>query len=109
MFDFLISPAYAQQAAQQPSALMQFLPLVFLLILFYFMLIRPQMKRSKEHRDMLGKLAKGDEVITNGGMTGVVRDIGENFITVDIADGVNAKFQKSAISSVLPKGTLKAH
>lgn len=109
MFDFLISPAYAQQAASQPSTLMQFLPLVFLLILFYFMLIRPQMKRSREHRDMLGKLAKGDEVITNGGMTGAVRDIGENFITVEIADGVNAKFQKSAVSSVLPKGTLKAH
>ena len=108
MLDFLISPAYAQQAAQS-STLMQFLPLVFLLILFYFMLIRPQMKRSKEHREMLGKLAKGDEVITTGGMTGVVRDIGENFITVDIADGVNARFQKSAVSSVLPKGTLKAH
>ena len=108
LLDFLISPAYAQQAAQS-STLMQFLPLVFLLILFYFMLIRPQMKRSKEHREMLGKLAKGDEVITTGGMTGVVRDIGENFITVDIADGVNARFQKSAVSSVLPKGTLKAH
>lgn len=108
MLDFLISPAYAQQAAQ-PSSLMQFLPLVFLLILFYFMLIRPQMKRGKEHREMLGKLAKGDEVITTGGLTGVVRDIGENFITVDIADNVNARFQKSAVTSVLPKGTLKAH
>lgn len=109
MFDFLISPAYAQQAAEQPSALMQFLPLVFLLILFYFMLIRPQMKRAREHRDMLGKLAKGDEVITGGGITGVVRDIGENFITLEIAEGVSVKFQKSAVSSVLPKGTLKAH
>ncbi len=108
MLDFLISPAYAQQATQS-SSLMQFLPLVFLLILFYFMLIRPQMKRGKEHRDMLGKLAKGDEVVTTGGLTGVVRDIGENFITVDIADNVNARFQKSAVTSVLPKGTLKAH
>jgi len=109
VLDLLISPAYAQQAAQQPNVLMQFLPLVFLVVLFYFMLIRPQMKRSREHRDMLGKLAKGDEVITSGGLTGVVRDLGENFITVEIADNVAVKMQKSAIASVLPKGTLKAH
>lgn len=108
MLDFLVSPAYAQQAAQQPSALMQFLPLVFLLVVFYFLLIRPQMKRAKEHKDMLGKLAKGDEVITSGGMTGVVRDIGEAFVSIEIANNVNVKFQKSAISSVLPKGTLKS-
>lgn len=108
MLDFLISPAYAQQAAQ-PNALFQFLPLVFLLVLFYFMLIRPQMKRSREMKDMLTKLAKGDEVITGGGLTGVLRDIGENFLSVEIADGVTVKMQKSAIVSVLPKGTLKAH
>lgn len=107
MLDFLISPAYAQ-AAQQPNALFQFAPLVLLLVLFYFMLIRPQMKRSREHKDMLGKLAKGDEVITGGGLTGVIRDIGENFITVEIADNVPVKMQKTAITSVLPKGTLKA-
>ncbi len=108
MLDFLISPAFAQQAAPQGNALLQFLPLLALLVLFYFMLIRPQMKRSREHKDMLGKLAKGDEVITGGGLTGVVRDIGENFITVEIADNVAVKMQKSAIVSVLPKGTLKA-
>jgi preprotein translocase subunit YajC len=108
VLDFLISPAHAQTAAAQPNALMQFLPLLFLLVLFYFMLIRPQMKRSKDHREMLGRLAKGDEVITNGGLAGVVRDIGENFLTVEIADGVPVKMQKSAIASVLPKGSLKA-
>jgi preprotein translocase subunit YajC len=108
MLDFLISPAFAQQAAPQGNALMQFLPLVLLLVLFYFMLIRPQMKRSREHKDMLTKLAKGDEVITGGGLTGVVRDIGENFVTVEIADNVPVKMQKSAIVSVLPKGTLKS-
>ena len=108
MLDFLISPAYAQAGATQPGALMQFVPLVFILILFYFMLIRPQMKRSKEHRDMLGQLAKGDEVVTTGGLAGIVREIGENYLTVEIADGVSVKMQKSAVGSVLPKGTLKA-
>ena len=108
MLDFLISPAYAQTAQQAPNALLQFAPLLFLLVLFYFMLIRPQMKRGKEHRDMLGKLAKGDEVVSSGGLAGVVREIGENYLTIEIADGVAVKLQKSAIASVLPKGTLKA-
>ena len=108
MLDFLVSPAYAQAAQQSPNELLQFLPLVFLLVLFYFLLIRPQMKRSKEQRDMLGKLAKGDEVVTTGGLAGTIRDIGENYLTVDIADGVVVKLQKSAVASVLPKGTLKA-
>lgn len=109
MFDFLMSPAHAQGAAQAPNALMQFAPLVFLVILFYFMLIRPQMKRSREVKDMLGKLAKGDEVITSGGLTGVLRELGENFVAVEIADNVTVKLQKSAVVSVLPKGTLKSH
>ena len=106
MLDFLISPAYAQ-AAPQGDPFMSFLPLIVLVVLFYFMLIRPQMKRSKEHRDMLGKLAKGDEVITSGGLAGVVREIGENYLTVEIADTVAVKMQKSAVVSVLPKGSLK--
>ena len=108
VLDFLISPAYAQAAQTPTSALMQFLPLVFLLVLFYFLLIRPQTKRSKEHKDMLGKLAKGDEMVTTGGLAGVVRDIGENYLTVEIADNVPVKLQKSAIVSVLPKGSLKS-
>lgn len=108
MLDFLISPAYAQAAAQPPNALMQFLPLIVLVVLFYFMLIRPQMKRTREHRDMLTKLAKGDEVITNGGVAGRITDIGEVFVTVEVAANVGIKVQKSAIGSVLPKGTLKA-
>jgi preprotein translocase subunit YajC len=107
VLDFLIAPAYAQTAAQ-PTLLQGIWPLLILIPLFYFMLIRPQMKRSKEVREMLGKLAKGDEVVTSGGLTGVVRDLGENYITVEIADGVSVKMQRSAIVSVLPKGTLKA-
>jgi len=109
VLDFLMSPAYAQAAPQEPNVVMQFAPLIFLIVLFYFMLIRPQMKRSREVKDMLGKLAKGDEIITTGGLTGVVRELGENFITVEIADNVAVKMQRSAVASVLPKGTLKAH
>jgi len=109
VLDFLITPAFAQAAPQQPNLFMQFAPLIFLIVLFYFMLIRPQMKRSREVRDMLAKLAKGDEVVTSGGLTGVLRELGENFISVEIADNVTVKMQKSAIVSVLPKGTLKTH
>lgn len=110
VLDFLISPAYAQAAApaSAPNALMQFLPLVVLVVLFYFMLIRPQMKRSKEQRQMLGSLAKGDEAITTGGLAGRISAIGENYITLEIADNVSVKIQKSAVVSVLPKGSLKA-
>lgn len=107
MLDFLLSPAFAQAAAQQPNALVQFAPLVVLVVLFYFLLIRPQMKRTKEHRQMLEKIAKGDEVLTNGGVAGRVINIGEAFLTLEIADGVNIKVQKQAVGSVLPKGTLK--
>jgi preprotein translocase subunit YajC len=108
VLDFLVSPAFAQQAAQQPNALMQFAPLVVLVIVFYFMLIRPQMKRTKEHRQMLDKVAKGDEVVTGGGLAGRVVGIGEAYITVEIADNVSVKVQKQSITTVLPKGTLKA-
>lgn len=107
MLDFLIAPAYAQ-AAPQGDPFMSFLPLIILVVLFWFMLIRPQMKRSKEHREMLGKLAKGDEVVTSGGVAGVVREIGENYLTVEIAENVPVKMQKSAVISVLPKGSLKS-
>ena len=107
MLDFLISPAYAQ-AAPAGDPFMSFLPLIVLIVLFYFMLIRPQMKRSREMRDMLGKLAKGDEIVTNGGLAGTLREIGENYVTLEVADNVQVKLQKSAIVSVLPKGSLKA-
>ena len=108
LLDLLIPAAYAQSGAAQPSnPIMTFLPLIVMVPLFYFMLIRPQMRRSKEARDMLGKLAKGDEVITSGGLAGRIAAIGEVYLTVEIAAGVEVKMQKSAITSVLPKGTLK--
>jgi preprotein translocase subunit YajC len=71
-------------------------------------MIRPQMKRAKEHKGMLDKLSKGDEVITSGGIAGIVTDIGDNFITVEVADNVRVRVQKAAVGNVLPKGTLKS-
>jgi preprotein translocase subunit YajC len=107
--DFLISSAYAQAAAPAaaPNPLMSFLPLVILFGIFYFMLIRPQMKRAKE-QSMISALAKGDEVLTNGGILGRIEDMAEQFVTLEIAPNVVVKLQKQAISAVLPKGTLKA-
>ncbi len=106
--DFLISSAWAQQGAQQePNALLTFLPLIILFVLFYFLLIRPQMKRAKEHRQMVEALAEGDEVVTNGGVAGRITSLGDNFIDVEIADKVTVKVQRQSVSSVLPKGTLK--
>lgn len=108
--DFLISNAYAQAAAPAaaPNPLMSFLPLIILFGIFYFMLIRPQMKRAKEQRAMIAALARGDEVLTNGGVLGRVEDIAEQYVTLEIAEGVKVRLQKQAISAVLPKGTLKA-
>jgi preprotein translocase subunit YajC len=74
----------------------------------YFMMIRPQMKRQKEHRALIAGLAKGDEVVTNGGIAGRVEEVGETFITVEIAASVKVKVQKGAVQQVLPKGSLKS-
>jgi preprotein translocase subunit YajC len=71
-------------------------------------MIRPQMKRQKEHRSMLDKLNRGDEVITSGGIAGTVTEIGDNFVTVEVATGVQLRVQRGAIANVLPKGTLKS-
>ena len=81
---------------------------IILIAIMYFLMIRPQMKRQKEHRSMMDKLAKGDEVITNGGIAGTVVEIGDNFVTVEIASGVVVRIQRGAIGNVLPKGTLKS-
>ena len=109
--DVLIPAAHAQAAGAAPAAPSMMSTLLFPIILIaimYFLMIRPQMKRQKEHRAMLEKLAKGDEVITNGGIAGTVFNIGESFITVEVADGVQLRVQKGAIANVLPKGTLKS-
>ena len=109
LLDFVIAPAHAQAAAQ-PGAFsgMSLLFPILLIGVMYFLMIRPQMKRAKEHKAMLEKLARGDEVITNGGIAGTVTDIGDNFVSVEIADNVRIRVQKGAIANVLPKGTLKS-
>ena len=107
--DVLIPAAHAQAAGAAPAAPMSTLLFPIILIaIMYFLMIRPQMKRQKEHKAMLEKLGKGDEVITNGGIAGTVAEIGESFITVEVADGVQLRVQKGAIANVLPKGTLKS-
>ena len=108
MFDVLIGTAHAQQAQAEPNAFMSFLPLILLVVVFYFLLIRPQMKRNKEHRNMIASLSVGDEVVTSGGLAGRISELGEHFVSVEVADGVVIKVQKPSIASVLPKGSLKA-
>ena len=100
--------AQAAPAAGAPNPIMTFLPLILLFVVFYFLMIRPQMKRQKEHRNMVAALSKGDEVVTNGGIAGKVDEVGESFITVEIAPNVKIKLQKGAVQQVLPKGTLKS-
>jgi len=103
----LISPAYAQAAGAQPDPIMSFLPLIVIFVIFYFLIIRPQMKRAKETKTMQEALQKGDEVITGGGQLGKVVKISEQYVTLDIGGGTQSMFQRGAIQSVLPKGTIK--
>ena len=114
LLDFVIAPAHAQAAGQAApgglfgGGLLGMLPMIAIIGVMYFLMIRPQMKRAKEHKAMLEKLSRGDEVLTNGGIAGIVVDLGDNFITVEIADNVRIRVQKGAIGNVLPKGTLKS-
>lgn len=108
--DFLIPAAHAQAAGAPaaPSIWQGPVMMVVLIAIMYFLMIRPQMKRQKEHKAMVDKLSKGDEVITSGGIAGTVVALGDAFITVEVASGVQLRVQKGAIASVLPKGTLKS-
>ncbi len=106
-----ISTAYAQTAGaaagQEPNALFSMLPLLAVFAVMYFIMIRPQMKRQKELKAMLEALAKGDEVVTTGGMLGKITKLGESFVSIEVANGVELQVQRGAISQVLPKGTIK--
>ncbi len=105
-----ISPAFAQTAAPAAPAdpgFLSFLPLIAMFVVLYFVMIRPQMKRQKEHKAMIEALAKGDEVVTAGGVAGRIGKLGETYLGIEIADGVEIQVQRSAIVQVLPKGTLK--
>ena len=103
-----MSITLAQAAAPQGGGLSMIIMMVVLFGLMYFMMIRPQMKRQKEHRTMVAALAKGDEVVSNGGLAGRVEEMGESFITIEIAPNVKVKLQRSAVAQVLPKGSLKS-
>jgi preprotein translocase subunit YajC len=103
----LIPEAYAQAGGAAGSQLAPLLMMVLFIVIFYFLLIRPQQKKAKEHQAMLGRLASGDEVVTAGGILGRIVDVGDNFATVEVADGVRIKIQKYQITSLMPKGTLK--
>ena len=106
--NFFISDAYAQAGAQQGGGLISLLPLIIIFVIFYFLLIRPQQKRAKQHKEMVQAIKKGDEVVTNGGLLGKILDTDDNFVTVEIAKGVEVKVQRHAIAQMMPKGTSKA-
>ena len=109
LLDILISPASAQAAGgAQASPYSGLIMIAIMFVFFWFLMIRPQMKRAKEHRELLSKLQKGDEVITSGGLAGRIDELGESFVGVEIADKVSIKVQRGAITAVLPKGTLKS-
>ncbi len=107
----LISPAFAQAApaasGDAGSSLLSLLPLVLMFVVLYFIMIRPQMKRQKEHKAMVEALAKGDEVVTAGGLAGRISKLGDTYLGVEVANGVEVQVQRNAVAQVLPKGTLK--
>jgi preprotein translocase subunit YajC len=107
----MISIAHAQEVAAAGAAqpgIMSFLPLIGILVFFYFVMLRPQIRRTKEHTAMLEALEKGTEVLTQGGIAGKIVKIGENYVALEIANGVEVIVQRSAVQMELPKGTLKS-
>jgi len=104
---FFISDAMAQSGAAGPGGFETFLPMILLFVVFYFLLIRPQQKRQKEHKNMVADLAKGDEIVTMGGILGKIVAVEENFITIEVAPGTEFKIQRVAVQAMMPKGTYK--
>ena len=105
---FFISDAHAQIGGSGGPGMGDFMFLILLFAVFYFLLIRPQQKRSKDHKKMVEALAKGDEVVTNGGLLGKITHVGDNFVKVEVADSLELRVQRSSVSAVMPKGTIKA-
>ncbi|HEX5055190.1 MAG TPA: preprotein translocase subunit YajC [Gammaproteobacteria bacterium] len=106
--DFLISSAYAQAAGPGgPDGTGSLLMIAGMFVIFYFLLIRPQQKRVKEHKNLVSSLKKGDEVVTNGGLLGKLTEVGDHFVTIELAENVEVKLQRQAVAMVLPKGTMK--
>ena len=105
--DFFIASAMAQDAtADAPSMLGTFIPLILIIVIFWFLLIRPQMKRNKEHRELVSSLSVGDEVVTAGGLLGKITQVGESFVNVELANNVEVRVQKHSVAQVVPKGTI---
>jgi preprotein translocase subunit YajC len=105
-----ITDAWAQAAPaaqQQPNIIEALLPFIVLFVIFYFLLIRPQQKRAKEHKKMVESLSKGDEVVTTGGLLGKITKVGDNFVEIEVSDNVQVKIQRQMVGSVMPKGTIK--
>jgi len=107
-----ISTAYAQTAPAAAqggieSSLMSLLPLILMFVVLYFIMIRPQMKRQKEHKAMVDALAKGDEVVTAGGLYGKISKVGDSNLHIEVAQGIEVMVQRQAVSQVLPKGSIK--
>jgi len=105
--NFFISDALAAGPENLRDSLSSFLPLVIIFVVFYFLLIRPQTKKAKEHKQMVEAIAKGDEVVTNGGLLGRVVKVGDNFVELELAEGVIVKLQRQAVGNLMPKGTIK--
>lgn len=107
MTEFFINNAWAQSAPAGGGGIAGFLPLIIILVVFWFFLIRPQMKQAKEHKQMIEALARGDEVVTNGGLLGKINKVGDTFVLLEIAKDLEVKVQKQNISATMPKGTVK--
>jgi preprotein translocase subunit YajC len=105
-----ISPAFAQASGgvSGEGGLVTLLPIVLMFVLLYFIMIRPQVKRQKEHRTMVDGLQKGDEVVTSGGVVGKITDLGETYVSLEVAANTEISVQKAAVQTLLPKGTIKS-
>ena len=103
----MITLAYAQSSAQGEFGITQFLPLILMFVVLYFLMIRPQTKKAKEHKEMVLKLSKGNEVLITGGIYGIIAEINDKTILLDISDGTKIKIQRTSVQNVFPKDTLK--
>ena len=108
MLNYFISNAWAQSTPSQGGGTSFIIMMVVFIAIFYFIIIRPQAKQAKEHKAMIESLSKGDEIVTNGGIVGRINKIGDNFIAVEIAKDLEIKVQRHAVTTVLPKGTMKS-
>ncbi|MGS2742774.1 preprotein translocase subunit YajC [Halomonas sp. LS-001] len=107
MLEFLISPAHAQESAAG-GGIAQIVMLVGFVLIFYFLLWRPQAKRAKQHKQLINGISKGDEIVIGGGLVGRITKVSDEFITLEVAEGTEVNVQKNAIAAVLPKGTIKS-